>query len=99
MKHWQWKTLANPTEDCIGKKILANASLTSNETLLAKMIAIIDTFVMHKFSITPYMYVLYMHVQVCFRCECFEEFFNFSIRQLNRLCRYLFAERTSRIRQ
>ena len=35
-KRWRWKTLANPTENHIGKKILANASPTSNETLLAK---------------------------------------------------------------
>ena len=45
-KRWRWKTLANHIEDCIGKKILANASLTSNETLLAKMVAIIDMCVM-----------------------------------------------------
>ena len=50
-KHWQI-----PLKTVLAKKILANASLTSNETLLAKMIAIINTFVVHKFSITPYMY-------------------------------------------
>ena len=46
VKRWRWKTLASPSENYIGKKILANASLTSNKTLLAKMIAIIDMFVM-----------------------------------------------------
>ena len=45
-KRWLRKTLANPIEDCIGKKILVNTSLTSNETLLAKMVRIIDMFVM-----------------------------------------------------
>ena len=45
-KRWRWKTLANPTEDCIGKKILVNASLTSNETLFAKMVVTINMFVM-----------------------------------------------------
>ena len=34
------ETLMNPTEDCIGKKILVIAYLTNNETLLAKNVGI-----------------------------------------------------------
>ena len=87
-KHWQI-----PLKTASAKKILANASLTSNEMLLTKMMAIIDTFAMYKLSITPYMCPTC--TWRCFRCE----FFYFSIHQLNRLCRYLLAERTNQIRQ
>ena len=38
VKHWQWKTLVNSTEDYyIGKKNIGDlASFTSKDTLLAK---------------------------------------------------------------
>ena len=56
--------MANPTEDYNGEKHLRVHPLQVMKHYWQKMLEINDTFVMYKFSITPYIYVPYMHVQV-----------------------------------